>query len=723
MANEQSNTPAPAQQPRTIPLSQIHELPGVYRPKPVESKLGSMILSIQTSGVKDPVILRRRDDGEYQLLSGYRRYAASGYAKKTDIPAFVYEMTLVEAIAYCKAVQKDPNTPIPGKLIMSDAEGKDKEKAQADASSKDKPDQPGAAEKGKDGEKPADPVKTAAEKDDKAKTGDAPAAPAEKDKAQADASGKDKPDQPGAAEKGKDGEKPADPVKTAPTEKDGKAKASEAPAAPGKDEHKPTVAELTAKANAGEPINLSDLADAQKREREAKKDAADKGKETKQPENKPTPKGILHPADNGAKQPVKAPTEKKADAPALVTAVKGGASTAIKQLLDDRLDPPTEESRKTIPVPGEGESIFVTLHPAYLMKSPLNTFSVDTTSENFKELCKSIELVGIKDPVLARFNEEGQLEILSGQRRHIAATMLNRAVPTIIQKIDDADAKILVADGNLHRDKISSYDLSRALRMKMEGMKQKAGRRKKGFAASELQSDARLAQEMGMSVAKLNRYIHLSEAVKGICDIVDEGRLTVSVASEIAYLKKGTQESLIHLMDLGYKATNERVQRIKRVEISGKKPDEMMLRNILDDKDIAPKQQTPAPAPQPAPAAQTAPPSNAPTPETIPASPNVEPQTPGGVSAPAGAEQHTTEQTPAAPGASAASSKPEEAPDDGKQERPEVTKVVLTGDRLRKYFPDVSMTPRAIEESIYAALEERRQRQLKQQQKPTLLKR
>ena len=38
-------------------------------------------------------------------------------------------------------------------------------------------------------------------------------------------------------------------------------------------------------------------------------------------------------------------------------------------------------------------------------------------------------------------------------------------------------------------------------------------------------------------------------------------------------------------------------------------------------------------------------------------------------------------------------------------------------------LPDVSMTPREIEESIYSALEERRQRQLHQQQKPNLLKR
>ena len=44
------------------------------------------------------------------------------------------------------------------------------------------------------------------------------------------------------------------------------------------------------------------------------------------------------------------------------------------------------------------------------------------------------------------------------------------------------------------------------------------------------------------------------------------------------------------------------------------------------------------------------------------------------------------------------------------------TKSILRGDRLRKYFPDVSMTPREIEDSVYAALEERRQRQEKAKQ-------
>ena len=385
-------------------------------------------------------------------------------------------------------------------------------------------------------------------------------------------------------------------------------------------------------------------------------------------------------------------------------------------------------------MPKEGESYFITLHPAYMEKSVFNNFSVDTESENFKELLKSVELVGIKDPVLARFNSEGGLEILSGQRRHLAATMLNQGVPTIIQKIDDADAKIMVADGNLHRDKISSYDLSRALRMKMEGMKQKAGRRKKGYSANELQSDAKLAQEMGMSVAKLNRLIRMSEAVKGVCDLVDDGKLTISVASEMSALKTKTQESVLHLLDLGYKATNERISRIKKAEGGGTKLGEMDLRNILDDKDLKP-QRSEAPATS-TPGTAPEPPGVATDPLPIPTSPDIPAasEVPAPQDAPTAADppQEKTEKDstqeqavgqPLSGAADAVEREKEDNPFKGAQERAEVTKVILTGDRLRKYFPDVAMTPREIEESVYSALEERRQRQLKEQQKAAIFKR
>ena len=717
MANEISKTPTQAKL-QVIPLSKIHDLPNVFIAKPQDKSLGSMVLSIESSGIKEPVILRQRDDGEYQLLSGYRRRRASELAKKPDIPAHVYEMTMQEAIAYRKAVKNNPNAPIPGKLLEPVPDKDMTKSAEAPAAPGEKPKEDKApaapGDKTKEDKAPAAPGekpkedKAPAAPGEKPKEDKAPAAPGEKPKedktpaAPGDTPKEDKaPAAPG--EKPKEDKAPAAPGEKpkedkAPAAPGDTPKEDKTPAAPG-EKDTPTVAELEAQAKSGQPISLTDLANADKAEREAQK---------------------------GGTAETDPPGQDKGEA--LTAAKEGPAGTAITQIFEKRLTAPDEAARKTLPTPKEGESYFITLHPAYLEKSSYNNFSVDVESENFKELLKSIELVGIKDPVLARFNEKGGLEILSGQRRHIAATMLNQAVPTIIQKIGDADAKIIVADGNLHRDKISSYDLSRALRMKMEGMKQKAGRRKKGFSANELQSDAKLAQEMGMTVSKLNRLIRMSEAIKGVCDLVDEGKLSISTAAEMSALKPKTQESVLHLLDLGYKTTTDRIIRMKKAEGEGKKLDEMELRKILDDKDIAPKQPEPVQQPE-APTTGASPePAGEPAPQPpIPASPDVPqtPDTPPAADIPPWEEPEKApapEQGAEPPAHDAPTLERDDDPFKGTQERPEVTKVILTGDRLRKYFPDVSMTPREIEESVYSALEERRQRQMKEQQKAAIFK-
>ena len=594
MADEPSKTPGiPAEHPspQMIPLSKIHDLPGMFIQKQPDKNYGGLVSSIQASGVKEPVILRLREDGEYQLVAGYRRRRACELAKFKEIPAYVYEMTMKEAREYHAQVNNKPSIPIPGKLVNAPA------KTQA------------APEEGK-------------------------APEAEK-----------KPEQP-------------------------------APAAPGKKDEKPAPQ-----------------------------------------------------AEQAAPKADKAPEGKKKSEPAVKTdsiAAKGPAGTQITQVFEDRLSPPDEKALKDLPSPKEGESFFIVLHPGYLEKSKFNTVSVDRNSEDYRELKKSIELNGVKDPVLTRINPEGGLEIISGQRRHLIATELNYPVPAIIQKIDDADAKILVSDGNLHRPKISTYDLSRTLRLKMEGMKQKAGRRKKGApTAEELNSDEKLAQEMGMSVSKLNRIIRLSEATQEVCARVDDGSLALSIASAVSFLKPDNQDEVLHLMDLGYRVSTERVEYLKKVEKAGKLNEGSMRQvlegeNVLDPPKVIPYPQPPAETPAEKQPGQEPSVTDEPV---LPPSPDMKPPAEQPTPTPP-AEEPPAQTPPVPPATEAPAPVPAKEQDEskGEQERPEHTKIILTGDRLRKYFPNVSMTPREIEESIYDALEERRQRLEKQKQKEAIFK-
>lgn len=706
MANETSKATSPGNAsptPQQIPLAQIRDLPGIVNIRTYTPKdLGGLVSSIQSVGVREPIIVRRSEDGMYQLLAGQRRRKASELAKKTTIPALVYEMTLEEARSYHKAQALDPKAVIPGKLVTLSADEPSR--------SEEKPPAVPAADKDKQNEKPA------------------PTAPIKSDLTKAE---EKTPVVPLVADKDKETEKSASvvPAKSEAVKVEEKSAAAPANADKSKETEKPAPTTTTKGETTKMKEKMSAAPAVAGKDKEAEKPApaASAKSEPAKTEGKmsATPAAM----DKGKEAEKSAPAASTKAAPAKPAAMPAGPAavgptgTAITQVFDARLNPPDEKALKDLPIPKEGESYFITLHPAYLERSKYNNFSVDKDSDNFKELYKAVELTGIKDPVLARPKEGGGLEILSGQRRHLIGTELNYPIPTIIQRIDDADAKILVADSNLHRDKISTYDLSRALKMKMEGMKQKAGRKKKGELGEKLNTDEAIAKEMGITVSKFNRMLRMSEATKDVCSKVDDGTLALSIASALSFLKPKNQDMAVRLSDLGYRLSTERVKYLKRVEKADRLTEDAMRKvlegeNILDPPKVVPlsvKQETNSPAAvQPAPQVAATAPSPSPV---IPSSPDV--------AVPPAHVVPTTAVPVSVVNRDASSGTVPEQEDDpfkGKQERAENTKVILSGDRLRKYYPDVSMTPREIEEDIYGKLERCRQMDEKQKAKDSIFK-
>lgn len=108
MAEEKARDPTkPEIRPVNIPLSKIHDLPGSVFAPPSPKSLEALTSSIVLKGVQEPVILRQREDGEFQIVSGNRRRKASELAKKTEIPAFIYDMTEKRrGISVCAAMRK-----------------------------------------------------------------------------------------------------------------------------------------------------------------------------------------------------------------------------------------------------------------------------------------------------------------------------------------------------------------------------------------------------------------------------------------------------------------------------------------------------------------------------------------------------------------------------------------------------------------------------------------
>lgn len=661
--------------PQQIPIEKIHDLPGIPIVKLPDKSYGGLVTSMLLDGVKEPVILRQREDGEYQLVSGFRRRKAAELAKLKELPTLVYDMTEKEAMAYCEKRNADNPPPIPGKLIdpaaKTPASGKEPPKVEKVADNKAVPDEKKSEEK--------QPGKAAEPQEEKT----------EPSKKEAEAA----PPAPAKATVEKPAEKKAEaaaPTVAKPEEKKAEAKS--------------------------EAAKVEKAADAPAENKSAAPPEAEKKVEA--PKTEPAPEAKA--ADQKEKKTAQAKAPAKKEEKPVGTAAVGPTGTLITKLLGEKLNPPTAKDKKDLPVPGEGEAFAVTLHPAYLKKADINTFSVDRNSDDFKELYQSIKRFGVKDPVLARFNKDGELEILSGQRRHLIATELNYPVPTIIQQLDDDDARILVADGNLHREHISTYDLSRALRMKADSMKRKAGRKIRG-AKSGPETDEIIAKEMGMSTMKLNRLMKLSEATRSICDLVDEGRLPTSVAYNIAFLMPKHQDTVADLIGINVRVNNENTGILKKVA-SAESLTEQKIRDVLEGRYPPKVVEKPKPVVPPPPAAQPMAPASVPKSPDIPVPPvpPAQPKAPDNVvpfPSTGAAPTQTAPSVITGKETAPAAAPPKSAAEPQDRENSYETKIVLRGDRLRKYFPDVSMTPREIEDSVYDALEMRRQMQEKAKQK------
>jgi ParB family chromosome partitioning protein len=82
-----------------ISLDQI--LPNRYQPRTtfMEAELEELAQSVQEHGVLQPIVVRRKGDGMYELIAGERRYRAAKIAGLPNIPALVRNSNDEKALA------------------------------------------------------------------------------------------------------------------------------------------------------------------------------------------------------------------------------------------------------------------------------------------------------------------------------------------------------------------------------------------------------------------------------------------------------------------------------------------------------------------------------------------------------------------------------------------------------------------------------------------------
>ncbi|RGH66298.1 ParB/RepB/Spo0J family partition protein [Ruminococcus sp. AM33-14] len=205
---------------------------------------------------------------------------------------------------------------------------------------------------------------------------------------------------------------------------------------------------------------------------------------------------------------------------------------------------------------------------------PDNPFHV-AEDETLSELAESIKEFGIVTPIITRPKEDGNgYEVIAGQRRVRASELAGiNTVPAFVLPLDRDRAIITLVDSNLQRENILPSERAFAYKMKSEAMKRQGFRTDltSSQVVTKLRTDDKVAQGFGVGRMTVQRFIRLTELIPPILRMVDEGKIALTPAVELSFLKKDEQENLFATME-SEEATPSlsQAQRMKSLSQSGR---------------------------------------------------------------------------------------------------------------------------------------------------------
>ena len=217
---------------------------------------------------------------------------------------------------------------------------------------------------------------------------------------------------------------------------------------------------------------------------------------------------------------------------------------------------------------------FKVLKTKDLYPFPDNPFHV-VEDETLSELAESIKEFGIVTPIITRPKEDGNgYEVIAGQRRVRASELAGiNTIPAFVLPLDRDRAIITLVDSNLQRENILPSERAFAYKMKSEAMKRQGFRTDltSSQVVTKLRTDDKVAQGFGVGRMTVQRFIRLTELIPPILQMVDEGKIALTPAVELSFLKKDEQENLFATME-SEEATPSlsQAQRMKSLSQSGR---------------------------------------------------------------------------------------------------------------------------------------------------------
>ena len=169
--------------------------------------------------------------------------------------------------------------------------------------------------------------------------------------------------------------------------------------------------------------------------------------------------------------------------------------------------------------------------------------------EKMEELVRSIKTNGVLTPVLVRPDGKDEYEMVSGHRRmHAASRAGLTVIPAEVKEMTDDEAIVKMVDANVQREEILPSERAYSFKMKMDALNRQGNRIDLtcGTEFHKLEDEKektrnRIGKEAGMSGRQVQKYIKLADLDSKLLELVDNKKLGINLAVEIANFDKELQ--------------------------------------------------------------------------------------------------------------------------------------------------------------------------------------
>ena len=252
------------------------------------------------------------------------------------------------------------------------------------------------------------------------------------------------------------------------------------------------------------------------------------------------------------------------------------------------MEEPKSKAKRGAKTAAAAQEDKITLLPlSELHDFPNHPFKV-RDDEAMQETTESIRQYGVLVPAIVRPREDGGYEIIAGHRRRHGSELAGlSAMPCIVRQMDDDTATILMVDSNLQRENILPSERAKAYKMKMEAIKRQGARTDltSPKISAKFRSDDEVGQDAGVSGDTIRNYIALTQLVPELQQMVDEKKIALSPAYQLAALTPKEQGLLLET--IGSEQTTpslSQAQRMKKLSQSGELNEDTMLSIMMEQK-------------------------------------------------------------------------------------------------------------------------------------------